>query len=33
MNFSIEKKLMVFENRLVIAKGDGEGVECIESLC
>ena len=26
MNFSTEKKLMDLENRLVVAKGDGEGV-------
>ena len=26
MNFSTEKKLMDLENRLVVAKGEGEGV-------
>ena len=26
MNFSIEKKLMDLENRLVVASGEGEGV-------
>ena len=26
MKLSIEKKLMDLENRLVVAKGDGEGV-------
>ena len=26
MNLSTEKKLMYLENRLVVAKGDGEGV-------
>ena len=26
MNLSIEKKLMDLENRLVVAKGEGEGV-------
>ena len=26
MKFSIEKKLMDLENRLVVAKGEGEGV-------
>ena len=32
MNLSIEKKLMDMENRLVVAKGDGEGVRCTGSL-
>ena len=27
MNLSTEKKLMYLENRLVVAKGDGEGME------
>ena len=26
MNFSTEKKIMDLENRLVVAKGEGEGV-------
>ena len=26
MNFSTEKKIMNLENRLVVAKGEGEGV-------
>ena len=26
MNFSTEKKIMDMENRLVVAKGEGEGV-------
>ena len=32
MNLSTEKKIMYLENRLVVAKGDGEGVEWIGSL-
>ena len=32
MNLSTEKKIMDLENRLVVAKGDGEGVEWIGSL-
>ena len=32
MKLSIEKKIMDLENRLVIAKGEGEGLEWIESL-
>ena len=32
MNLSTEKKSMDWENRLVVAKGDGEGEGCIESL-
>ena len=32
MNLSIEKKLMDMENRLVVAKGDGEGVRWTGSL-
>ena len=32
MNLSTEKKIMDLENRLVVAKGEGEGVEWIESL-
>ena len=31
-NLSIEKKLMDLENRLVVAKGEGEGVGGIGSL-
>ena len=27
MNLSTEKKIMDLENRLVVAKGEGEGVE------
>ena len=32
MNLSIEKKIMDLENRLVVAKGTGEGVGGIGSL-
>ena len=32
MNLSTEKKLMDLENRLVVAKGEGEGVRWIGSL-
>ena len=32
MNLSTENKLMGLENRLVVAKGKGEGVGWIESL-
>ena len=32
MNFSTEKKLMDLENRLVVAKGEGEGVGWTGSL-
>ena len=32
MNLSTEKKIINLENRLVIAKGKGEGVEQIGSL-
>ena len=32
MNLSTEKKLMYLENRLVVAKGDGEGVGWTGSL-
>jgi len=32
MNPSTERKLMDLENRLVVAKGDGEGVGWIGSL-
>ena len=32
MNLSTEKKLMDLENRLVVAKGEGEGVGWIGSL-
>ena len=32
MNFSTEKKIMDLENRLVVAKGEGEGVGGIGSL-
>ena len=32
MNFSAEKKHMDLENRLVIAKGEGEGVRWIGNL-
>ena len=32
MNLSTEKKLMDLENRLVVAKGDGEGVGWTGSL-
>ena len=32
MNLSTEKKIMDLENRLVVAKGEGEGMEWIESL-
>ena len=32
MNLSTEKKIMDLENRLVVAKGEGEGVEWIGSL-
>jgi len=32
MNLSMEKKIMDLGNRLVVAKGDGEGVGWIGSL-
>ena len=32
MNLSTEKKIMDLENRLVVAKGEGEGVGWIECL-
>ena len=32
MNLSTEKKIMDWQNRLVVAKGEGEGVEWIGSL-
>ena len=32
MNLSTEKKIVDLENRLVVAEGDGEGVEWIGSL-
>ena len=32
MNLSTEKKTMDMENRLVVAKGEGEGVEWIGNL-
>ena len=32
MNLSTEKKIMDLENRLVVAKGEREGVGCIRSL-
>ena len=32
MNLSTEKKIMDLENRLVVAKGEGEGMEWIGSL-
>ena len=32
MNLSTEKKIMDLENRLVVAKGEGEGVEWLGSL-
>ena len=32
MNLSTEKKLVDMENRLVIAKGEGEGVESTGNL-
>ena len=32
MNLSTEKKTMDLENRLVVAKGEGEGVGWMESL-
>ena len=32
MNLSIEKKLMDLEKRLVVAKGEGEGVGWTRSL-
>mgnify|MGYP007008973174 FL=1 len=32
MNLSTEKKIMDLENRLVVAKGEGEGVGWIGSL-
>ena len=31
-NLSTEKKIMVLENRLVVAKGEGEGMGWTESL-
>ena len=31
-NLSTEKKIMDMENRLVVAKGEGEGVGCIGNL-
>ena len=32
MNFSTEKKIMDLENRLIIAKGEGEGMGWIGNL-
>ena len=32
MNLSTEKKIMDLENRLVVAKGEGKGMEWTESL-
>ena len=32
MNLSTEKKIMDLENRLEVAKGEGEGVGWIENL-
>ena len=32
MNLSTEEKIMDMENRLVVAKGEGEGVEWTGSL-
>ena len=32
MNLSTEKKIMDLQNRLVVAKGEGEGVEWLGSL-
>ena len=32
MNFSTEKKIMDLQNRLVVAKGEGEGVGWLGSL-
>ena len=32
MNHSTEKKLMDLEDRLVVAKGEGDGVECFGTL-
>ena len=32
MNLSIEKKIMELENRLLVAKGEGEGVGWIGNL-
>ena len=32
MNLSTEKKIIDLENRLVVARGEGEGVEWIENL-
>ena len=32
INLSTEKKIMDLENRLVVAKGDGEGVEWTGNL-
>ena len=32
MNISTEKKIVDLENRLVLAKGEGEGVGCIGNL-
>ena len=32
MNLSTEKKLMDLEDRLVVAKGEGDGVECFGTL-
>ena len=32
VNLSTEKKLMGLQNRLVVAKGEGEGVGCLGSL-
>ena len=32
MNLSTEKKIMDLENRLVVAKGEGEGVGWIRKL-
>ena len=32
MNLSMEKKIMDLENRLVVAKGEGEGMGWTENL-
>ena len=32
MNLSIKKKIRDLENRLMVAKGEGEGAGCIENL-
>ena len=33
MNLSTEKKIMDLENRLVVAKGDGEGMDRLGAWC